>query len=176
MHLPRIRLASGLLLGAALLASEASAQTCPAPTALAINQSTWIDTCFADTSLVVVCQMFELSGPAGVARVILPYPVGRISVQSMTGGYDPVLFLLRSQCNNSSSCGMAVDSGFVIDTLELREVDSGDYYLAIAPMAGFSQSVPCGQVLVTYSMTAAEQALTLDGVFRGGISAPSSNP
>lgn len=48
-----LRFASGIVLGAALLAGEADAQICAAPATLAVNQPTWIDTCFSDYTLAV---------------------------------------------------------------------------------------------------------------------------
>jgi hypothetical protein len=107
-------------------------------------------------------------------RLPLPYPTGIISVQSLTVGYDPAVFLLRSRCDNTAACGTAVDSGVVTDTMDLADVDSGDYFLAIAPM-DFG-SLACGQVMVTYGRSEEQQVLALDGVFRAGISAPPTNP
>ena len=169
-----LRCAPARLLGAAMVATDTGAQTCAAPPALAINVSIVLDTCQGDSGLIAVCNMFPLTGPAAIMRLQLPYPTGFVSVESLTAGYDPALFLLRSRCDNSAACGTAVDSGVVTDTMELSEVDSGDYFLAIAPM-DFA-SLACGQVMVTYGMTAEQQALALDGVFRGGISAPPTNP
>jgi len=169
-----LRLVAAIALGAATVATDASAQTCAAPLALVANTSTVLDTCQGDGTLVAVCSMFPLTGPAAVVRLPLPYPTGSVSVQSLTAGYDPALFLLRSHCDSSAACGTAVDSGVVTDTMDLSGVDSGDYFLAIAPI-DFA-SLTCGQVMVTYGMTAEQQALALDGVFRGGISAPPGNP
>jgi hypothetical protein len=169
-----LRFAPGIVFGAAMIAGEAGAQVCAAPAVLTVNTPILLDTCQGDSGLVVACSLFPLTGPAAVVRLPLPYPAGLVSVQSLTTGYDPVLFLLRSHCDNSAPCGMAVDSGIVVDTMDLTDVDSGDYFLAIAPM-DFNSS-PCGQVMVTYSMTPEQQALAHDGVFRGGISAPPANP
>jgi hypothetical protein len=169
-----LRLAPSLVLGAAMVAADASAQTCAAPLALAANTSTVLDTCQGDSTLLAVCSLFALSGPAAVMHLPLPYPTGSVTVQSLTVGYDPALFLLHARCDGSAACGAAVDSGVVTDTMDLSGVDSGDYFLAIAPM-DFA-SISCGQVMVTYGMTAEQQALALDGVFRGGISAPPTNP
>lgn len=169
-----LRFAPGIVFGAAMVAAEAGAQTCASPPLLAVNTPQWLNTCQGDSGLVMACHLFALTGPAGVMRIQLPYPVGLLSVQSMTAGYDPAFFLLRSQCSNSAFCGMAADSGIVVDTLNLSEVDSGDYFLGIAPI--HFDSIPCGQVIVTHSMTPQQQALTLEGLFRGGISAPSANP
>ena len=167
-------LAPRIVFGAAMVTSEANAQICAAPAVLAVNAPIVLDTCQGDSGLVVACGLFPLTGPAAVVRLPLPYPAGLVSAQSLTAGYDPVLFLLRSHCDNSAPCGMAVDSGIVVDTMDLTDVDSGDYFLAIAPMD--FNSGPCGQVMVTYSMTPEQQALALEGVFRGGISAPPANP
>lgn len=165
---------SGIVLGAAMVVGQAGAQTCAAPSVLTVNESTFFNTCLSgDNSLVVACGMFALTGPALVIRMPLPYPIGQISVQSASAGYDPALFLLRAQCGNNAPCGYAVDSGSVVDTLDLAQVDSGDYLLAIAPFHFESSS--CGQILVTHSMTPQQQALARDGVFRGGTSAPSPN-
>jgi hypothetical protein len=174
MSMSLLRFAPAIALGAAAVGMDAGAQTCAAPATLAANASTAFDTCQGDSSLSAVCNMFVLTGPAAIVRLQLPYPTGSVSVTSLTVGYDPALFLLRSQCHNSAACGTAVDSGVVVDTMDLTEVDSGDYFLAIAPMN--FDSISCGQVIVTYSMTAQQQALALDGVFRGGISAPPANP
>ena len=165
---------AAIVLGAATLAADVGAQTCAAPLALAANVSTVLDTCQGDSTLLAVCGMFPLSGPAAIMRLPLPYPTGSVSAQSLTVGYDPALFLLRSRCDGSAACGTAVDSGVVTDTMDLTGVDSGDYFLAVAPIDFASLS--CGQVMVTYGMTAEQQALALDGVFRSGISAPPTNP
>lgn len=167
-------LPSGIVLGAALVIGPAGAQTCAAPSVLTVNESSFFNTCLSDSSLVLACGAFPLNGPAVVIRMPLPYPTGQISVQSLSVGYDPALFLLRSQCGNSAPCGYAVDSGIVVDTLDLAQVDTGDYFLAIAPISFESGS--CGQILVTHSMTPQQQALARDGVFRSGISAPLPNP
>lgn len=168
-----LRFAPGIVFGAAMVASETNAQICAAPAVLAVNTPTVLDTCQGDSGLVFACGLFSLTGPAAVVRLQLPYPVGFVSVQSLTPGYDSVMFLLRSHCDGWATCGMAVDSGIVVDTMDLAEVDSGDYFLVIAPMD--FKSSPCGQVMVTYGMTPEQQALALDGVFRGGISAPPAN-
>lgn len=174
MYSSLLRFASGIVLGVAMVSAEAGAQTCASPSLLTVNTSQWLNTCQGDGGLVIACYSFALTGPAGVMRIQLPYPVGQLSVQSMSVGYDPVLFLMHSQCSSSASCGTIVDSGIVIDTLDLAEVDSGNYFLTIAPI--HFDSSPCGWVIATYSLTPQQQALALDGVFRGGISAPSPNP
>ncbi|MEO5626836.1 MAG: hypothetical protein ABIQ70_12580 [Dokdonella sp.] len=168
-----LRFAPGVVFGAAMIAGEAGAQTCAVPAVLAVNTLTALDTCQGDSGLVIACSLLALTGPAAVVRLQLPYPVGLVTVQSLTAGYDPAMLLLRSHCDNSAPCGMAVDSGIIVDTMDLAEVDSGDYFLAIAPIDFNSSS--CGQVMVTYSMTQEQQALALDGVFRGGLSAPPAN-
>ncbi|MEO7757568.1 MAG: hypothetical protein ABIS07_13390 [Dokdonella sp.] len=169
-----LRIASGIVFGAAMVAGDAGAQVCAVPAVVAVNTSIGLDTCQGDSGLVIACALFPLTGPAAVMRLQLAYPVGLVSVQSITLGYDPAMFLLHSRCDNAAACGTAVDSGVVVDTMDLAEVDSGDYFLAIAPIN--FDSISCGQVIVTYSMTAQQQALALDGVFRGGISAPPANP
>jgi hypothetical protein len=168
------RCACAVVITAAMIPIDAGAQTCAFPTPLAANVTAVFDTCQGDSGLVVACNMFALTGPAAVMRLPLPYPTGIISVQSLTVGYDPAVFLLRSRCDNSAACGTAVDSGVVTDTMDLADVDSGDYFLAIAPM-DFG-SLACGQVMVTYGRSEEQQVLALDGVFRAGISAPPTNP
>ncbi|MEO6689901.1 MAG: hypothetical protein ABIS07_03235, partial [Dokdonella sp.] len=169
-----LRFASGIVFGSAMVADEVGAQVCAVPAVVAVNTSIALDTCQGDSGLVIACALFPLTGPAAVVGLQLAYPVGLVSVLSLTPGYDPALFLLRSHCDNSAACGMAVNSGVVVDTMDLGEVDSGDYFLAIAS-ADFD-SISCGQITVTYSMTAQQQALALDGVFRSSISAPPANP
>ncbi len=121
-----------------------------------------------------VCGAILLEGPALVAHLQLPYPVGQVTVQSLTANYDPALFMLSSQCSNNSPCGQAVYNGLQTETLDLTTVDSGDYFLVIAPF--FPESTNCGQILVTYSMTQAEVALAQEGLFRGGVSTGSLVP
>ena len=149
--------------------ADAGAQTCPAPATLTPNAPQWINTCASGTSLGLVCGVFPVYGPAAIVRMPLPYPVGRLIVQSQTPGYEPAMFLLRSQCTNTAPCGYAS-----VDTLDLRLVDSGDYFLAIAPW--YPESAACGQIFVTYALTPQEQTLMLDGVLRGGMSVAPPNP
>jgi hypothetical protein len=154
---------------ACLTMGRLAAQTCPAPAVLAANTPTGFDTCRGGAGVVIACGAFALTGPATIVRMPLPYPIGRLVVQS-GAGFDPALFLLRSQCGNTAACGYVTDSGIAVDTIDLAEVDSGDYFLAIAPWRW--ESTPCGQVLVTLELTPQELALTLDGMFRGGLDAP----
>ncbi|MBL0163826.1 MAG: hypothetical protein IPP82_09355 [Xanthomonadales bacterium] len=164
-----------LMLGATMTTGQASAQICALPGILTPNTSFAMDTCTGEQFLPVACGLFVLSGPAAIFHLPLAYPIGTISVQSLNVQYDPAVFLLQSHCNSNVQCGMAVDSGQAMDVLNLAEVDSGDYFLAIAPMET-SNSIPCAPVIITYSVTAAEQAIALDGVFRAGLSAPPTVP
>lgn len=70
------RLPLGILLGAfactPFVAADAAAQTCAAPLIIAPNTPYAIDTCFTDTSLVLACQMFDLTGPAGISAAPNP--------------------------------------------------------------------------------------------------------
>lgn len=163
-----------LVLGTGMTVGQAGAQVCAVPLSLAPNTPTWINTCQGEQGIVIACALFPLRGPAGVVRMSLPYPVGTVTAQSINGDYDPSVFMLRSQCSNNAGCGMMVDSGPVVDTLNLSELDSGEYFMVIAPY--YFTSSACGQVIVTYNLTPAQQALMLDGVFRGGISAPTPFP
>lgn len=151
-----------------------AAQTCPAPAVLTANTPTGFDTCRGDTGIVVACGAFTLTGPAAIVRMPLSYPMGRLVVQSGSAGFDPAVFLLRSHCANGAACGYVADSGIAMDSIDLAEVDSGDYFLAVAPWHG--DSLPCGQILVTLELTPQELALTLDGVFRGGLDAALTSP
>lgn len=169
-------LASGTLLACLSIASikEAGAQICAMPATLTVNSTQWFDTCQGESSLVLACGTISLYGPAVIVHMPLPYPIGRISVQTLFGNFDPAIFMLRSECSNSASCGQFADTGLLVDTLDLATLDSGDYFLAIAPP---NPSVGnCGQILVTYSMTAAEAALAQEGLFRGGGSTGSLVP
>ena len=154
------------------MADHAAAQTCAAPAPLTPNTPQFINTCSGE-NLGFAC-LSKLEGPAGIAQMTLPYPVGELTVQSLTGGYDPALFLLRSECSSSAFCAWAVDSGIDVDTLDLAQVDSGDYFLVIAPAYPVTPS--CGVVAVTVHLTPEQEALMLDGVFRAGIDAPPANP
>lgn len=161
-------------LSAALLlaAADTVAQTCAAPLAIAPNTPYFIDTCLADSSLVLACQMFALLGPAGIVRLNLPYPAGTLVVTPMTVDYDPALFLQQWQCGNSAWCGAAVDDVFQggTESMDLSGVDSGEYFLAISTWYD-PGAAPCGRVTVSYNLTPEQQALVNDGVFRGGTSA-----
>jgi hypothetical protein len=170
----RVVMGAAILQLAFLASGQATAQTCPAPAALTANTPSWFDTCRGDASVLTACGAFALTGPATIVRMPLPYPMGRLVVQSISAGFDPALFLLRSHCASTAACGYVADSGSVVDTIDLVEVDSGDYFLAVAPWQ--VPSTYCGQILVTLDLTPQELALTRDGVFRGGLDAPPASP
>lgn len=156
------------------VAGLARAQTCAAPLPLAANAPQWLDTCRGDLSLTQVCGLFALQGRAGVLRVELPYPMGTLTVRSLAPGYDPSLFLLRGACNGSAPCAALAETGIETDTLDLSQIDSGGYYVVIAPL--LPDLISCGQVQVTHHLTPAQQALMADGIFRSVISAPTTTP
>lgn len=150
--------------------ADAGAQSCAAPTPLVANGMQFVNTCFGDASLVAACwSTFALAGRAGVLTLSLPYPAGTITVTPQNVGYDPAVFLLPMRCNSTAGCATAVDSSGpgVSESVSLSRVDSGNYYLVIAPLQ--PALVDCGQVMVSYGVTPQQQGLIAEGLFRGTI-------
>lgn len=84
-------------------ADPADAQTCNTPIPL-IGEHIVIDTCEGDTNLPVVCNgAVPLTGPALVMSVHLPYPNGRLQVQSMDAGLDAAAFFCRDRAIRTRS-------------------------------------------------------------------------
>lgn len=153
-----------------LLTGNAIAQSCAAPTPLIANGTQFLNTCNGDASLLTACwSTFALAGRAGVLSLALPYPAGTLTVTPQNVGYDPALFLLPSRCNNTAGCAAAIDDvgPGSSETLSLDRIDSGNYYLVIAPLQ--PSLVDCAQVMVSYSVTPQQQGLIAEGLFRGTI-------
>ncbi len=173
MHNPnrRSRLPCALAVAGLLVLplGDTRAQTCPLPATLTPNVPAWFNACTGGNDIMLACGLFPLTGPTTVVRMPLPYPTGRLVVQSLTPGYEPAMFLQRSPCNNTSPCGYAA-----LDTMNLASVDSGDYFLVVGPI--YPESAACGQIFITHQLTPQEQELAADGVFRGGNSVPQGLP
>ena len=170
------RAATGVLLiafaSAPFLAADAAAQSCAAPLSVAPNTPYLFDTCSGDVGLRVACGMFELTGPAGIVRLDLPYPTGTLVVTPFSATYDPALFLLQARCNGTAWCGAVADDAPQggSESLDLGAVDSGEHYLAIGTWYD-PTAAPCGPVMISYNLTPEQQALANDGLFRSGIGA-----
>lgn len=167
---PRDSFRSTVAVLLSLLAGNAAAQSCAAPAPLIANGTQFLNTCNGDASLLTACwSTFALAGRAGVLSLSLPYPAGTLTVTPQNVGYDPAVFLLPSRCNNEAGCAAAVDDAGPgsSETLSLDRIDSGDYYLVIAPLQ--PSLVDCAQVMVSYSVTPQQQGLVAEGLFRGTI-------
>ncbi len=150
--------------------ADAGAQSCAAPTPLVANGTQFVNTCSGDASLVATCwSTFALAGRAGVLSLSLPYPAGTITVTPQNVSYDPAVFLLPIRCNSTAGCATAVDSvgPGLGESLGLGSVDSGNYYVVVAPLQ--PSLVDCGQVMVSYSVTPQQQGLIAEGLFRGTV-------
>lgn len=149
-------------------ADPADAQTCNTPIPL-IGEPIVIATCVGDTNLPVVCNgAVPLTGPALVMSVHLPYPNGRLQVQSMDAGLDAAAFLLQGPCYSDAFCVAAEEASGPGGTasIELDELDSGDYFLVIAPYDDGSPGPACGPVAVSWI---GNPSSPLDGLFRSNF-------
>lgn len=165
-----LRLAACITPALACLAPAglAFAQSCAAPLQIAANTAYAFDTCQDDSSLQLACGVFPLAGPATVVELHLPYPAGTISVQSMQSDYEPYAFLMHADCDGNAPCSAgAFSPPGSIGLIDLSPLDSGRYYLVIAA-AGGTNGASCGAVLVSADLTAAQETLVQEGVFRGG--------
>jgi hypothetical protein len=152
------------------MAPSARAQVCTASAPLPVNQTLFIDTCQqGDIGLQFVCGFEQLSGPALEFQVNVPYPMGQIQVQSANVDFDPVAFLIRGQCKSDAPCDAADYSAVpgAIRTIDLSKLDSGTYFLVVAPIASSSSSA-CGPVTITWSANLGDESIMQEGIFRGG--------
>jgi hypothetical protein len=144
------------------------AQMCSAPAVIGPNTSNVFDTCQGDHELVLACGIFPLDGPATVILLDLPYPVGEVSAQSLDINFQPTMFLLQAECNDSAPCNAVARSGPGSPaTIDLSTIDSGRYFLVVAAY-GNAGPLSCGPVNVTATLTADQEALETEGVFRAG--------
>lgn len=164
--LPLARL---LAAAALMLAGPAGAQTCAVPISPMANTTRAVDTCQGDASLQLACGVMPLNGPALVVRLDLPYPAGRINVAPSIG-FSPTAFLLRGRCHQDAPCDFAAppDQSMPI-AFDLSTLDSGTYFLVIAPASGTDGAVPCGIVWLTSSIDPAADAALQQGVFHSNF-------
>ncbi|MBA8887561.1 hypothetical protein FHW12_001775 [Dokdonella fugitiva] len=171
MHLPSLCCATAC----ALSCGHAAAQTCASPSAITSNTPIAFDTCQGESSLALACGVVPLAGPATIVRLDLPYPEGRVSIQSMDANYAPTAFLFHARCADDAPCSAAAWSGpGTAGTIDLSPLDSGAYFLVVAADAN-APGASCGQIVVTADVTPAQQALVEEGIFHSG-SAPLWEP
>jgi hypothetical protein len=153
------------------LAGAAVAQTCAAPTVLAANQTYIVDTCQGDSFLQLACGVVPLTGRAAIMQLSMPYPGGGVTVQSIDAGYDPAVFLIRAKCDAFAECDAVVWEGpsGTTNDVPLFEVDSGVYFVAVAPTVTTPGNASCGHVLVTWSFNLGDGGFLHEGIFRSGI-------
>lgn len=154
-----------------VLAGSAGAQTCVVPANLVPNQMFSLDTCQGDSDLLFVCGVqVALTGPALIVRLDLPYPVGRIAVQSLDANFNPSVFLLRSQCRKEAMCdAVEFQSPAPVTEIELANVDSGSHFLVVAPALGDMVGASCGAVQVHWSVEQQDVPFLHDGIFHSGV-------
>jgi hypothetical protein len=154
------------------LAPSVRAQVCLAPLPLPVNQTQLINTCEqGDANFQLACGAEVLSGPALEFQMNMPYPMGQILMQSMNTTYDPAAFLIRGQCKGDVPCAADAYVGMPgsTNTIDLYHMDSGTYYLVVAPLSGSPSTDSCGPVMVTWSATLGDETMMQDGVFRASF-------
>ncbi len=160
-----------LTIVAFMSANQADAQVCANPQILISHSDNILNTCIGDTTLTYVCGSIPLGGPAAVALLEMSYPIGWLHIQPMDSNFLPIAVLLNAQCSGDAGCIAAVfdtQPGGMLD-IDLSAIDSGRYFLVIAPPLEFSWPPSCGEVSISWYVESQQEPLLGNGIFRSGI-------
>ncbi|HET8897568.1 MAG TPA: hypothetical protein VFN09_02125 [Rhodanobacteraceae bacterium] len=161
-----------------LAAHAAGAQQCAVPQSLAPNTAISLDTCAGDQELHLACgSALELYGPAAVFQLDLPYPAGTLNLQPVAFAFSPALLVMQAPCSGLSPCyAAAMSPPGTGSSVDLSGLDSGSYFVVVAPLDGVPGPGNCGPAFLLWDVLPDDLPLLGEGMFRAGYAPVWSPP